>query len=180
MTNTALDRKFLTVLALRVLAVYVMIQSLAQLFNAWVSLTTAARMAGQIGEHPELLVYLATPIVPFALGLVVMIFAPEFAARILGSLSTEESSQPFTPASLEIVGYRLLGMYLLMGAVPAFGGEVLGTLFGDLARTQYLFPYGGLILSIFRIGLGLLLLLGARKIAAWVEGVRGAGLPRSS
>ena len=80
--------------------------------------------------------------------------------------------------ALELIGYRLLGVYAVLTNAPSVLGQA-GSYVGLASVTGYDFMTRDLLTALLGTLVGLWLVFGAAGLAALVDRLRGAGLQES-
>jgi uncharacterized membrane protein YhdT len=175
------NRRDFVVLACRLIAVYLLMQSLfflASFLHGWLAIAVDPdRSAGQLSllEWSELAV-LAIPV--FA-ALLLLGFSEAIGSRLVPKGVEPAPASTGAPRSWLPLGLVLIGVLDLVRSVP----ELASYLGYALSSAPDLFPIplverfgSGLIASALRVALGLWLVLGSRGIARVIGRLRGAGL----
>jgi hypothetical protein len=175
------NRRDFAVLACRLIAVYLLLQSvffLASLLHAGIAMAVDPEQSAggtSLLEWSQLLV-LALPI---AAALLLLRFSEAIGSRLVPKGEEPAPSSPAVPGSWLAFGLVLIGVLDLVRSVP----ELASYLGYALSSAPDLFPVplverfgSGLIASALRVALGLWLVLGSRGIARVIGRLRGAGL----
>lgn len=168
-----MDHRFLTVLALRLLGIYALLQTLNPLHFLIASFAWAIeheRGWGLFdwGSVLSLIAWLAA-------GLTLLSRAPAIAARLTGRQGAQFGPSPIAAQTVEVLGYRLLGAYAFLTYAPSLVSNVSAGL-GLVDLTGQSFMTRDTLTSILGTLAGLWMLLGARGLASLVDLLRGVGL----
>ena len=175
-----MNRRDFAVLACRLIAVYLLAQSVfffASLVHAGIAM--AFEPDRRAGPTPFLqwsqLAVLALPVVA---ALLLLRFSESIGARLVPA-GEEPAPGAQAPRSWLPFGLVLIGVLELVRSLPELVNAVGYALLirSEGLQVPLFERFGSAILpSALRVGLGLWLVLGSRGIARMIEGVRGAGL----
>ncbi len=118
-----MDRRFLATLGLRLLGLYALLQALVPLGFLVTALTWT--VGGNLGLRTFDWGSAISLVAWLVAGLTLLRLAPRIAARMAGEQEAQSTSSPFTPRTLEVLGYRLLGARGLANLVERLRGAGL-------------------------------------------------------
>lgn len=155
----------LVTVMIRLLVAYLL---MVVIFQYGMTLSALAMQNHKIGVEGNLLIYATFAIVTV---LLVLIFV--FATRIARAITPKGEGMAALPMSgerLEVVGFSLIGLWLLATSLPDLVqyGVYISSIDAASKRTEIAF-FG----NVTQFAVGVLLVLCARKIVAWVNQLRG-------
>jgi len=172
-----MDRPFLAALALRLLGLFTLLQAV-WMVGPLVS-DVVDSLTSQGGFSGWWLGSAFSAVVMLACGLALLRWAPAIAARWAGPGETDAAPPSPTARGLEVVGYRLLGVYMIVSGLPSLASRVGSSVASASFSTSGSYLTLDLFSSFLAILLGLWLVLGARGLAGLLDRLRGAGLQES-
>jgi len=164
--------------AVRLAAIYLFVDALGQVVGAIMSLHREQ-------EQFVIMITMTSPLVQFALSLVLWFF-PGILARLAASrksLDTFESD--ITPDVFQYLGFSMLGAWFAVAGLSSLAYTVHRWIFLRLYLQQQLLDptqdpkvYGTLLSEAVKIALGVALMLGSRGLVGLLRRFRETGLAR--
>jgi hypothetical protein len=168
-----MNPRVVTTLALRMLGVYALLQAIYPLGAVVGEIAEWAR--GDSSAVRGLLGLTFVVAAFLVVGLALIHWAPSIAARF----SKADKDAPELPspdaAKMEIVGYRLLGVYAIVTFAPSLLSNFID-LIGEEWELRNLMFFREWLRSMLGTALGIYLMLGARGIAGFIARMRAASV----
>jgi hypothetical protein len=173
-----MDNRTLTALAFRLAGIYTLIQASYQVVSAIFLLASGEGPQAESGWGYATYTWAA---VFLGFGCVLLFGADKLAARVTRGAASGGANSTMAPATVERIGYRLLGVYAIITFAPALTSDVIAMLISSDNFEAGFPPYlwSSVTTSICGLLIALWLLLGARGMSGLIDRVRGAGLQES-
>jgi hypothetical protein len=180
-----MQKKDIAILAVRLLALYVIVM------NVWALPSYVSMIGLGFREDPVGRAVAITGIVGLVSGFVVGIVL-WFYSTSLGNLITKNlpeasrSAKEFTVGSVQVVAVSVVGLIILSSAIPALVEVIISSIFPEanpsyvrsldiMGKMKVEIPVSTLVTIALKLGLGFWFLLGAKGIVTVIRGVWAKG-----
>ena len=172
-----MDTKQISLIGIKLIAIYLIAQGITTIPNIYLFINTFAPTDEyNLYTYASVIVSITTPII---VGIFVWFSAPRLSGYISSSIPTVEAATPPGAHQYQAIGIMLIGLYLFANTLPHAISIIYQLLFHqNIVNDQPVIDKQMLINAItinLKVLIGLVLILGSRKLSALFTWLRHAG-----